>query len=84
MEITKASLTRLARRAGVKSISKECYKNFRALLVQRMEIVLQTILLISEERQTKILTTLDVYNALNLMGENITCSEELGTMTIEK
>jgi histone H3/H4 len=84
MEITRPSLTRLARRAGIKSVSEDCYKNVRALITQRLDLVLRSALVINAEHATKTLMPEDVYEALALMGENLAQSHELGTTTVSK
>lgn len=84
MDITKPSITRLARRAGIKSISEECFPYIRALIEQKLDIVVRNSLVVNRERQTKTLMTEDVYQALALTGENIAQSHELGTTTVTK
>jgi histone H3/H4 len=84
MEITRPSITRLARRAGIKSVSEDCYDNVRALLTSRLDQVIQSALVVNSEHQTKTLMPEDVYEALALMGENLTQSSDLGTSTVSK
>jgi histone H3/H4 len=82
MEVSRPAITRLARRAGVKSISDDCFAVIRAVMVQRLEEVLRKAVIINEEHQTKTLMKEDVYEALSLSGENLTRSDFLGTSTI--
>ena len=84
MEITRPSITRLARRAGVKSVSEECYPHIRALLTQRLNLVLQHALVVNSEHTTKTLMPNDVYDALALLGENLARSTDLGDSTVSK
>lgn len=84
MEITRPSITRLARRAGVKSISEHCFANVRALVSQRLHIIIQNALVINSEHQTKTLMADDIYEALAMMGENLAQSHDLGTTTVSK
>lgn len=84
MDITKPSITRLARRAGVKSIAEECFPSIRAVLVQRLQTVLDTVHVVNSENNTKTLMVDDVYNALNILGDSLTQSQDLGTTTLAK
>lgn len=81
MEITKPSITRLARKAGVKSISEECFPYIRALLEQRAKEVIRNALIITT---TKTLMPEDIYESLALTGVNLTQSNDLGTTTLAK
>lgn len=84
MEITRPSLTRLARRAGVKSVADECYPYIRALIAHQLDLVVRNSLVVNSEHTTKTLMTNDVYEALALLGENLTRSNDLGTSTVSK
>jgi histone H3/H4 len=84
MDIAKASIIRLARRAGVKSISEECFPLIKALIVQRLQYILDKSLIINNEHGTKILMPNDIYQALSVIGENLTASTDLGTTTFNK
>ena len=84
MEMTRPSITRLARRAGVKSISEECFISIRALVSQKIHNIIKNALVINSEHQTKTLMADDIYEALALLGENLTQSHDLGTTTIGK
>jgi histone H3/H4 len=84
MEITRPSITRLARRAGIKSVSEECFPSIRALISQHIDNIVRNALIINSEHQTKTLMPDDIYDALSLIGENLAQSNELGTNTITK
>ena len=84
MEITRPSIARLARRAGVKTVADECYPHIRALIAQRLDLVLRHSLVVNSEHTTKTLMANDVYEALALLGDNITRSSDLGTSTVSK
>lgn len=84
MELTRPSITRLARRAGVKSISEECFDRIRKLVTQRLNFIIYYALIINSQHQTKTLMTDDIYDALSMIGENLTRSHELSTVTITK
>ena len=51
--ITKPSLTRLARRAGVKSLSDDCFETVRNLIGMKLTEVIKTINVVNSEHQTK-------------------------------
>jgi len=84
MEVTRPSITRLARRAGVKSVSEECFPTIRAIIVQRIDEIIKNALVVNSEHQTKTLMPEDIYESLALSGENLTQSHDLGTATIGK
>jgi len=84
MELSKPSIVRLSRKAGIKSISEECYPYIRALIYQRIEDIVKKAVIVNKEHDTKTLMVNDIYGALYLQGENITQSTELGTNTIGK
>lgn len=84
MELTKPSITRLARRAGIKSISDECFNSIRGLLTQHLNNIVRNALVINSVNQTKTLMPEDVYEALATMGENLAQSHDLGTTTVSK
>lgn len=84
MELSKPSLTRLARRAGIKSISEECFPTLRNVILQKLDIIIQNALIVNSEHQTKTLMTDDIYESLYLLGENITQSQNLGTNIVTK
>ena len=83
-DITKPSITRLARRAGVKSISNKCFDPIRKIIMKRLEVIISNALIVNSEHQTKTLMSSDIYNACELLGVNITQSNDLGTTTCSK
>jgi len=84
MEVTRPSIVRLARRAGVKSVSEECFPLIKALIGQRLEALLHDALILKSEHQTKTLMPEDIYEALSIQGEHLTPSDELATVTVGK
>jgi histone H3/H4 len=84
MEISRPSITRLSRLAGVKSISDDCYDEIRDIMLYRLDKVVKASLVVNAQRQNKTLMAEDVYDALALMGENLTPSNYLGTSSITK
>ena len=83
-DLTKPSITRLARRAGVKSVSDECFHAIRKLIGNRLDELVLASLIVNSEHQTKTLMYEDVYDSFGLLGQNVTQSSELGTTTCSK
>ena len=83
-DITKPSIIRLARRAGVKSISDECFTIIRKIIDKRLTDLIITALIVNSEHQTKTLMVDDIYDGLSLIGQNVTHSNDLGTGTCSK
>ncbi len=83
-DITKPSITRIARRAGVKSVSEDCFGTIRHLISNRLDDIISTALVANSEHQTKTLMSDDIYDAFSLLGTNITQSTDLGTTTCSK
>lgn len=82
--ITKPSITRLARRAGIKSMSDECYNTVRTLVAAYLAEIIITALVVNSEHNTKTLMPDDIYEALRLRGYNVAQSHDLGTTTCTK
>lgn len=83
-DITKPSITRLARQAGVKSVSDDCFNTVRNLIYNRLDELISTALIVNSEHQTKTLMSEDIYDAFSLLGINVTQSNDLGTTTCSK
>ena len=83
-DITKPSIARLARRAGVKSVSDDCFPTIRHLISNHLTDVISASIVANSEHQTKTLMADDIYDALSLLGQNVTHSNELGTSTCSK
>ncbi len=82
--ITKPSITRLGRRAGVKSLSDECFDSIRLLIGDKLEEVINISMVVNSEHNTRTLMGDNIYEALYLMNENVTQSTNLGTSTCSK
>ena len=83
-DITKPSITRLARRAGVKSVSDDCFNPIRNIIASRLDELIKAVLVVNSEHQTKTLMADDIYDAFSLLGNNITQSNDLGTTACPK
>lgn len=82
--ITKPSINRLARRAGVKSISEDCYDTIRNLIGMELDNIVKNTIVVNSQNQTKTIMVKDVYDTLHLLRYNITESCELNTNSCEK
>jgi histone H3/H4 len=82
--LPKPSITRLARKAGIKSLSDECHNTVRCLVEDILKKTASNIFIVNSEHQTKTIMVDDVYEALRLMGHNVTESSEIGTTTCVK
>lgn len=76
-DITKPGIIRLARKAGVKTISDDCFNVIRKLIDKKLEDIIKYALIINSEHQTKILMAEDIYEALLLNGFNVAQSNDL-------
>lgn len=82
--ITKPSITRLARKAGIKSLSEECYPNVRSLIETYLNEIITAALVVNSENNTKTLMAEDIYQALRLRGYNVAQSHDMGVNTCAK
>lgn len=79
--ITTPSITRLARKAGIKSMSKECYDEVKKICTEKIEEVIKNILLVNN---TKTILISDFIEALELNSEFITISDNIGNNIVKK
>jgi histone H3/H4 len=82
--ITKPSITRLARRAGVKSVSDDCYNSVRSLVELQLQDIILAALVVNSEHNTKTLMPEDIYEALRLKGYHVAQSHDMGVTTCAK
>ena len=82
--ITKPSITRLARRAGIKSLSEECYPVIHEAIGTEIENIISVALIINSERSTKTLMIDDIRDAFRIKGYNIASSNDLGSVTCSR
>lgn len=81
MELTKPSITRLARVSGIKSIADNCYFHIRELATNRIETILDQVLAFTDK---KTLLAEDLYTILELRGEGLTQSDSIGEGVMPK
>jgi len=79
--ISKPAITRLARKAGVKSMSDDCVTTIRNIIGMELTKVLQSVLIINEQRNTKTIMSDDVFEALRLKGYTLAKSTHFGKST---
>jgi histone H3/H4 len=84
MNITKPSITRLARCAGVKSVSEECFVLIRSLINTKLEEIVRITMLVNSEHHTKTLMSDDIYDSISFSGVNLTQSSDIGVSTCSK
>ena len=82
--VSKSSITRLARKAGIKSLSNNSFPILNGIMDALLIEVLDTSLIVTSEHNTKTLMTGDIYTALRISGYNVAESSELGTITYSK
>ena len=66
--LSMSSITRLARKGGVKSISRDAIQEIQKILVKHLFIILKKCLIIRDERNTKILTPIDLKTVLRILN----------------
>ena len=76
-EFTKSSITKLARKAGVKTLSDECYSTISNLIAIKIDDILKDVLICNSERRTKTLMIDDLVKSLSLRYKHITKSNDL-------
>ena len=74
---TKPAITRLARRAGVKSMSDDCVATIRSLIGMELNEIIRMAVIMNEQNATKTVMTDDIYNALHFMNVNIAKTDDL-------
>ena len=79
--ITQPSLYRLARQAGVKTMSSDCTAVLRKLLERRTDEIVKSVIVLNKQSGTKTIMANDVYAALNMEGINLTKSDVMGETT---
>jgi len=82
--IAKPSLVRLARKAGIKSMSDDCYPEVYKLITTNLDKIIATALIINSENGTKTLMNNDLYQAMKINGYIVAESTDLGTNTCAK
>jgi histone H3/H4 len=82
--ITKPSIIKVARKAGVKNISEDCMDPIRQLIVSDITEIMRHCVLINNIKGTKTILLDDLHEALKIMGYNTAKSDELNSLTMVK
>jgi len=82
--ISKPSITRLARKAGIKSMSDDCITTIRNIIGIELSKVIDSILVVNEQHNTKTIMCDDVFDALRLKGYTLAKSEQFGKTTCSR
>ena len=82
--ITKPSMTRLARKAGIKSVSEDCFPVLHDVIGSSIKDVVKAALVVNSARDTKTLMAGDIQDAFRIKGLNVAHSTELGTGTCSR
>jgi histone H3/H4 len=77
--LSKPCISRLARMAGVKSLSDDCYDTIRNLIGMELNKIVSNIIVVNDSSQTKTIMSSDVYKAFELSGILITESSALNS-----
>ena len=77
--ISKPSITRLARQSGIKSLSEDCFETIRNVIDDKIDEIVKTILVVNSEHQTKTIMVNDLYEALQLLNYNVAESTDLNS-----
>lgn len=76
-EFTKPALIRIARQAGIKTISDDCYDLIRTIISLRLKELCKVINIVHSQKNTKTIMADDVYEAFSQLNLAITTSSEL-------
>ena len=74
--LTKPAITRLARRAGVKSMSDECIGPVRNLIAMKLDELITSTIIVNGQHTTKTIMDDHIYQALSFMNINVARTEE--------
>ncbi len=69
--ISKPSINRIAKLAGIKSMSDDCYDLIKNIMFEKLDDIIKIAIITNSERQTKTLMVEDIYSALNILDNNL-------------
>lgn len=84
MNIPKPSITRLARKAGVKTLADDCYPILNHIIDRRLRDILDKSIQLNSIRDIKTLMLVDIENSLKSEGEYVSHSQYMGNTTVLK
>jgi histone H4 len=82
--ITKSSISRLSKRAGIKNLSEDSYKTIEDIIEKDINDLVKTILIVNSQTNNKTINTSDIYNCFKIKGYNVSYSDDLNTNTMTK
>ena len=80
--ISKPSILRIARLAGIKSLSENSYPVIEKLIKKYTEEIIKNTLILTSQNNSKTIMVEDVYNSIHLLGYNIAESKDLSNDTL--
>ncbi len=80
-KLSKPAITRLARRAGVKSLSEDTFPKIRSNIDKILEEFIRTVMIVHRQNKTKVIMLSEVYKALESHGYNVAHSDDLNIST---
>lgn len=70
--LSRTSILKLAKRANVHSLSEDTYDVIRNVIIDKLNEVVDAMIIVNSERATKTIMSDDVYCALELLGHTLT------------
>lgn len=77
MNISKLSVDKLARKAGIETISGECHDTIQEIIAKKLEDITRLVKITNSQGSTKTIMPEDVYTAFRISGNNIAKTTEL-------
>lgn len=69
--IKNTSVTKLARRAGIKSLAESSYQTINDLATHKCQEVINVLRIVNANNNTKTITQKDYQTAMKMLGENV-------------
>ena len=70
-KISHISLTRLSYRAGIKTMTDDCYDVINDIIKHKIDNIIRNASYISNERKKKMIMPEDIHCAMNILGMNV-------------
>jgi histone H3/H4 len=71
MHISSTSLLRLSHRAGIKTMTEDCYEVINEIVRHKMNQIIDISSKISDDRRKKMIMPDDIHFSLNMLGINV-------------
>jgi histone H3/H4 len=82
--ITKSSISRLAKRAGIKNLSEDSYQAINKIIEKDVKDLVKILLIANCENNNKTININDIYNCFSIKGYNVSYSDDINTSTYIK